>query len=112
VNVEFVARDEAVQVEPGFEQFLSLPDLRGDATPEELEFLRNLRFRRRRPTAVFYYRELQNLRDPLHFRDGSLLQAHKRGDANNAQKQKQVDSRKTAIRRWTKNERNSRKRNK
>jgi transcriptional regulator with XRE-family HTH domain len=112
VNVEFVERDEAVQVEPGFEEFLSLPDLRGGATPEELEFLRNLRFRRRRPTAVFYYRELQNLRDPLHFRDGSLLQAHKRGDANNAQKQKQVDSRKTAIRRWTKNERNSRKRNK
>jgi len=59
---------------------------------EELEFLRNLRFKRRRPTAVYYYRELQNLRDPLHFRDGSLLQLHKRWDANSAEKDKQLES--------------------
>jgi transcriptional regulator with XRE-family HTH domain len=112
VHVEFVELDEVTQVEPGFEEFLGLPDLRGDATPEELEFLRNLRFRRRRPTAMFYYRELQNLRDPLHFRDGSPLQLHKRGDANSAGKQKQLDSRKRAIRRWTKNQGNSRRKNK
>lgn len=112
VHIEFVERDEVAQVEPGFEEFLGLPDLRGNATPEELEFLRNLRFRRRRPTAMFYYRELQNLRDPLHFRDGSLLRLHKRGDANSVEKRKQLDSRKTAIRRWAKNQGNSRKKNK
>ena len=112
VHVEFAERDEVGQVEPGFEEFLGMPDLRGDATPEELEFLRNLRFRRRRPTALFYYQELRNLRDPLHFRDGSLLRLHKRGDANSAEKQKQLDSRKTAIRRWTKNQGNFGKKNK
>lgn len=103
VSFQFVERDEVFQAEPGFEEFLSLPDLRGDATDEELEYLRNLRFKTRRPTAVFYYRELQNLRDPLHFRDGSLLQLHKRGDAGGVEKQRQLDSRKTALRRWTKN---------
>ena len=106
VHVEFTERDEVDQVEPGFEEFLGMPDLRGDATPEELEFLRNLKFRKRWPTAMFYYQELRNLRDPLHFRDGSLIRLHKRGDTSNSEKQKQLDSRKTAIRRWTKNQRN------
>lgn len=55
--------------EPGFKEFLRNATLRGDATEEELTFLRNLRFRDRRPTAFYYYRELQNLRDPLHFRE-------------------------------------------
>ena len=40
----------------------------GDATAEEIGFLKTLRFSRRRPTALDHYRELQNLRDPLHFR--------------------------------------------
>ncbi|MGB9510848.1 MAG: hypothetical protein WBU20_04125, partial [Candidatus Acidiferrum sp.] len=111
VNVEFTERDEVDQVEPGFVEFLGRPDLRGDATSEELEFLRNLRFRRRRPTAMFYYQELRNLRDPLHFRDGSLTRLHKRGDTNSAEKQKQLDSRKRAIGRWTENQRNLRKKN-
>jgi transcriptional regulator with XRE-family HTH domain len=112
VHVEFSERDEVDQVEPGFEEFLEMPDLRGNATPEELDFLRNLRFRRRRPTPMFYYQELRNLRDPLLFREGSLIPLHKRGDAGSAEKRKQVDSRKTAIRRWTKNQGNFRKKNK
>ena len=37
------------------------------ATEEEIEFLKTLNFRGRRPAALYYYRELQNLRDPLHF---------------------------------------------
>jgi transcriptional regulator with XRE-family HTH domain len=112
VYVEFTERDEVDQVEPGFEEFLGMPELRGDATPEELELLRNLKFRSRRPTAMFYYQELRNLRDPLHFRDGSRIRLHKRGDANSAERQKQLDSRKKAIRRWTKNQSNFRKKNK
>jgi transcriptional regulator with XRE-family HTH domain len=112
VNIEFVERDEVAKIEPGFEEFLGLTELRGDASAEELEILRNMRFKRRRPTAVFYYRELQNLRDPLHFRDGSLLQLHKRGDGNSSEKQSQLESRKTAIRRWSKSRGNSNKKKK
>jgi hypothetical protein len=55
-------------VEPGFEEFLNDSSLSGTATKEEMELLRNLRFNGKRPTSVYYYRELQSLRDPLHFR--------------------------------------------
>ncbi len=55
-------------VEPGLEEFLKNTSLSGDAADEEIEFLKRLRFDDRRPTALYYYRELQNLRDPLHFR--------------------------------------------
>lgn len=54
-------------LEPGFEQFLKDRALSGDATGEEIEFLKQLKFQGRRPAALYYYRELQNLRDPLHF---------------------------------------------
>ena len=54
--------------EPGLRQFLKDRALSADATPEEIDFLRTLRFNGdRRPTPIYYYRELQNLRDPLHF---------------------------------------------
>ena len=54
--------------EAGLREFLRDSKLRGDATPEEIEFLRQLRFEDgRRPTAMYFYRELQNLRDPLNF---------------------------------------------
>ena len=55
--------------EPGLRAFLKNRSLSADATPEEIEFLKQLRFKGdRRPTALYYHRELQNLRDPLHFR--------------------------------------------
>jgi transcriptional regulator with XRE-family HTH domain len=54
-------------IEPGFEQFLNDKSLSGDATEEEIEFLKALKFRGRQPSSIYYYRELQNLRDPLHF---------------------------------------------
>jgi transcriptional regulator with XRE-family HTH domain len=68
---EFVEKDpEGVAVEePGLLEFIKDRSLSGDATREEMEFLRRLRFKDgRRPTPLYYYRELQNLRDPLHFR--------------------------------------------
>jgi len=53
----------------GLREFLNDRSLSADATPEEIDFLQRLRFKNgRRPTAFYYYRELQNLRDPLHFR--------------------------------------------
>jgi transcriptional regulator with XRE-family HTH domain len=65
---EFVEREPASPEEPGLRAFLEDRALSGDATADELEFLRKLRFTRTRPTAMYYYRELQSLRDPLHFR--------------------------------------------
>ncbi len=53
--------------EPGLTDFLQNPTLSRDATTEEIDFLRKLRFNGKRPTAIYYYREVQNLRDPLHF---------------------------------------------
>lgn len=66
---EFVEResDPSLGEQPGFKEFLQDPSLSAAATKEELEYLRRLRFKNRRPTPLFYYRELQNLRDPLHF---------------------------------------------
>jgi hypothetical protein len=54
--------------EPGFLEFLQDRSLSGDASPNEIEFLKQLRIKGKRPTPLYYYRELQNLRDPLHFR--------------------------------------------
>ena len=68
---EFIEKEAETDLpeEPGLREFLKDRSLSGDATPEEIDFLRGLRFNRdRRPTAIYYYRELQNLRDPLHFR--------------------------------------------
>ena len=66
---EFVERHPVppVSEEPGLQAFLQDPSLRSDATAEEIEFLKTLKFTRNRPTPLYYYRELQNLRDPLHF---------------------------------------------
>jgi hypothetical protein len=66
----FVEREpeEPFDEEPGLKDFLQNTSLSGDATEEEIAFLKKLRFGRKRPTSLYYYRELQNLKDPLHFR--------------------------------------------
>ncbi len=58
-------------IEPGFEQFRRDKSLSGDVSKEELDFLKGLRFKDRRPTAIYYYRAMQILRDPLHFKESS-----------------------------------------
>ena len=64
---EFVEKE--TEAEPGLRAFLKDRSLSGAAAPEEIEFLKQLQFKDgRRPTALYYYRELQNLRDPVHFR--------------------------------------------
>ena len=77
---EFVERgpEEPPKEQPGLKEFLRDPLLSGDAAAEEIDFLRELRFKVRRPTALYYYRELQNLRDPLHFR-GAAKKERTRG---------------------------------
>lgn len=66
---EFVEREPEPDFdeEPGLKEFLENASLSGNATEEEIGFLRKLRFEGKRPTPLYYYRELQNLRDPLHF---------------------------------------------
>jgi transcriptional regulator with XRE-family HTH domain len=67
---EFMERgpDKTPEEEPGLTEFIEDSSLSGDATEEELTFLRTLTFASKRPTPLYYYRELQSLRDPLHFR--------------------------------------------
>ena len=69
-KLEFVEREAGSEPgqEPALRAFLDDPSLAGDATEEEIAFLEGLRFGGRRPTPLYYYRELQSLRDPLHFR--------------------------------------------
>ena len=67
---EFMERnpDDSDALEPGLAAFLQDTSLSSDASEEESAFLKQLKFKGRRPTPLYYYRELQNLRDPLHFR--------------------------------------------
>jgi transcriptional regulator with XRE-family HTH domain len=65
---EFTEQEsEPLAIEPGLEQFLKDASLSGDVTEEEIAFLKALKLRGRQPSPIYYYRELQNLRDPLHF---------------------------------------------
>jgi hypothetical protein len=52
--------------ESGLADFLHDPQLSGDVTEEEVRLLREQRLGGRRPNKLYYYRALQNLRDPLH----------------------------------------------
>jgi transcriptional regulator with XRE-family HTH domain len=89
--------------EPGLKEFLRTTTMSGDATAEELEFIKSLRFRRRRPSPLYFYRELQSLRDPLHFPEDPAATTPKRRDAGKTERLTQIASRKKAIRRWARN---------
>ena len=69
-KLEFVERepDQPLEDEPGLIEFLHDTSLKVNITQDEIAFLRSLRFKAKRPNPLYYYRELQNLRDPLHFR--------------------------------------------
>ena len=106
--------------EQGLREFLRQQSVSGNATEEEIEFLKRLRFNGKHPTPLYYYRELQNLRDPLHFRaplgrtqrkntlgqsqpSGSVVPMHKYQEAAGIEEQLQLNSRRTAIQRWANN---------
>jgi len=115
---EFVERElPQTEEEPGLKEFLRRQSVGGDVTEEEIEFLKRLKFNGKNPTPLYYYRELQNLRDPLHFRaltaqtlrkktlgqsqpEGSVAPMHKYLDADGIEKQLQLNGRKKAIQRW------------
>lgn len=68
-KLEFVEAEQRRPIgeQPGLRDFLTDATLSGDATEEEIVFLKQLRFKTKSPNSLYYYRELQNLRDPLHF---------------------------------------------
>src|SRR2546429_9700144 len=113
VETELAQTDE----EPGLKEFLRHQSASGDATEEEIEFLKRLRFDGKRPTPLYYYRELQNLRDPLHFRaltaqtlrrktrghsqpEGSVAPMHKYLKAGGTMKTIRLNVRKNEIKHW------------
>jgi transcriptional regulator with XRE-family HTH domain len=104
-KLEFVEMDSngLFEEEPGFKEFARNRALSGDASEEEIAFLRKMQFAGKRPTALYYYRELQNLRDPLNFRARSVSPMSKYGDAYVIEKEIQLHARKGAIQRWTTN---------
>ena len=57
----------ATPIPDGFREFMKNPSLSGSASEDEICLLQGLHFQDRRPSALFYYRVLQALRDPLHF---------------------------------------------
>ena len=59
--------DDSASEGSGLAEFLRDPQLNDSASDEEIRFLRRQRFAGRRPNKLYYYRALQNLRDPLHF---------------------------------------------
>ena len=128
VRFIFVEKEEGrpSEEEPGFKRFLRDRVLSGDAAEEEIQFLKRLQFSGRRPTPLYYYRELQNLRDPLHFRaplpekgktkrgrksrlERSVAPMHKYHEGTGIEKQLQFDGRKKAVQRWAENKPKGRK---
>ncbi|HST77038.1 MAG TPA: helix-turn-helix transcriptional regulator [Verrucomicrobiae bacterium] len=61
-----------LEIEQGLEDFLSDPKLSAGVTADEIAFLKRLRIDGKRPSLLYYYRELQNLRDPLNFLPASI----------------------------------------
>jgi transcriptional regulator with XRE-family HTH domain len=55
------------EMEAGLKQFLKDAKLSAGITEDETAFLKSLNLDGKRPSALYYYRELQNLRDPLNF---------------------------------------------
>ncbi|HET9804809.1 MAG TPA: helix-turn-helix transcriptional regulator [Candidatus Acidoferrum sp.] len=105
VRIQFteIRSDQLPGEEPGLLAFLRDSAMSGDATAPEIEFLKSLRFGEARPTPLYFYRELQNLRDPLHFSGAIADGIHRRRDSGKADKQRQLSSRKKAINRWARN---------
>jgi transcriptional regulator with XRE-family HTH domain len=68
--------EPALETEPGLEAFLDDPKLSAGINEHEIAYLKSLSPDGKRPTPLFYYRELQNLRDPLNFLP---LSTNKRG---------------------------------
>jgi transcriptional regulator with XRE-family HTH domain len=70
-----------LEVQQGWKDFLNDAKLSAGITEDETLFLKSLRFDGKYPSSLYYYRELQNLRDPLNF-----LPVSKKSDQNRNRK--------------------------
>jgi transcriptional regulator with XRE-family HTH domain len=57
----------SLEIEQGLKEFLNDAKLSAGITEDETAFLKSLSPDGKRPSPLYYYRELQNLRDPLNF---------------------------------------------
>ena len=55
------------EMEPGLKEFLDDAKLSAGIAEREIAFLKSLSLDGKRPAPLYYYRELQNLRDPISF---------------------------------------------
>lgn len=89
------------EAEPGLESFLADPKLSAGITEPEIAYLKSLRLDGKRPAPLFYYRELQNLRDPLNFFPSSSKRRPATNSENSATKhavqRKTVKSRRRRV---------------
>jgi transcriptional regulator with XRE-family HTH domain len=66
------AEPESVhEIEPSLNEFLQNAKLSDGITEDEINFLKSLVLKGRRPSVIYYHRQLQNLRDPLNFLSSS-----------------------------------------
>src|SRR5689334_16560237 len=59
--------ERTFEMEPGLKEFLNDVKLSAGITEDQTAFLKSLSLNGKRPALLYYYRELQNLRDPLNF---------------------------------------------
>lgn len=62
----------SLEVETALKEFLNDAKLSAGITEDETAFLKSLHLNGKRPSPLYYYRQLQNLRDPLNFLPLSL----------------------------------------
>ena len=62
----------------GLQEFLQEAELSAGITEDETAFLKSLSPDGKRPSLLYYYRELQNLRDPLNFLPSSIEKRRER----------------------------------
>jgi transcriptional regulator with XRE-family HTH domain len=74
-----VEPEHSLEIESGLSEFLQDAKLSAGITAEEAAFLKSLRCNGKRPSLLYYYRELQNLRDPLNFLPLSIKERREAG---------------------------------
>jgi transcriptional regulator with XRE-family HTH domain len=88
--------EPSFEIEPALKKFLNDPTLSAGITEDETDFLKRLRINGKHPSVLYYYRELQNLRDPVNFLSVSI--GHLEGKALPSEMRPRVGRNKTHTR--------------
>lgn len=99
MHFQFVETDglRGAEEETGLKDFLRNSGMSGDASDEEIDFLKSLKFRYQRPSALYYYRELQSLRDPLHFPENSERDTLRKRNAKGTKKRSRENRKRKRV---------------